>query len=115
MAPHVSAWPLAARSRRPSGGGAITARLRCRDVQVHRDTLRNKLFTTHAAQQSTSAEQLHRMIMNVNDRLKARPTGAWAERVRGKPLEKARAHEFFLGLDEYAWLEMLGQAVGSGQ
>ena len=32
---------------------------------------------------------------------------AWPERVRGKPLDKARAHGLFLGLNDYAWLDML--------
>ena len=36
----------------------------------------------------------------------------WLEcpsRVRDKPLKKAKQHGLFLGLDEYAWLDLLGQ------
>ena len=72
------------------------------------DTLRNKLFATGAAQQSISADELYEMISRVNERLRARPAAAWPLRVRGKPLEKARAHGLFLGLDDFAWVEMLG-------
>jgi hypothetical protein len=36
----------------------------------------------------------------------ARPPMQWPERLR-KPLEKAIAHNFFLGLDDYAWLDWL--------
>jgi hypothetical protein len=151
---------------------------RCRPPHLHRDTLRNKLFLSHAAQQSRSAQQLYAMIMRVNETLRARPTNAWhaprraltqptvtrrhhahtnprtsfdmhvrprtaacchiarhaarctdarrcsecgvrtygaaawrhrPERVRQKPLEKARAHGLYLGLDDYGWIDLLGQ------
>ena len=82
---------------------------RCRPPHVHRDTLRNKLFHTPAAHQAGTAEELHRMLLRVNDRLRGRPYGQWPSRVRDKPLKKAKQHGLFLGLDEYAWLDLLGQ------
>ena len=49
------------------------------------------------------------MLLRVNDRLRGRPYGQWPSRVRDKPLKKAKQHGLFLGLDEYAWLDLLGQ------
>ena len=49
------------------------------------------------------------MILRVNEKLKPTPTSAWPDRVRGKPLQKARSHGLFLGLSEYAWVDMLGE------
>lgn len=84
---------------------------RCRPPHLHRDTLRNKLFQAGAARGAESPEQLLAMIMRVNEALKARLTSSWPERLRGKgkALEKAKAQGLFLGLDNYAWLDLLGE------
>ena len=81
---------------------------RCRPPHLHRDTLRNKLFQAHATHAATSADDLVAMVTRVNEALKARPASAWPDRLRGKPLQKAKAHGCFLGLAEYSWLNMLG-------
>ena len=52
-----------------------------------------------------------RCLLRANDQLKAMPAAQWAERFRGKPLQKARAHELFLGLGDYGWLDSLGEAT----
>lgn len=79
---------------------------RCRPPHVHRDTLRNKLFHHAATMELTSADDLVARFTAVNQRLQARPAAQWPERL-SKPLEKARAHGFFLGLEDYAWLGWL--------
>ena len=79
---------------------------RCRPPHVHRDTLRDKLFHHAASADVTSAEALYARVLAVNGRMAARPPMQWPERLR-KPLEKAIAHNFFLGLDDYAWLDWL--------
>ncbi len=79
---------------------------RCRPPHVHRDTLRNRLFHHAATADVTSAEALYVRFLAVNGRLAARPATQWPERLR-KPLEKAVAHGFFLGLEDYAWLDWL--------
>lgn len=81
---------------------------RCRPPHLHRDTLRNKLFQAHATHGATSAEALVAAVSRVNEALKARPISTWPERLRGKPMQKAKAHGCFLGLAEYSWLDMLG-------
>ena len=81
---------------------------RCRPPHLHRDTLRNKLFQASATHGAASSEALVAAVSRVNEALKARPAGAWPERLRGKPMQKAKAHGCFLGLAEYSWLDMLG-------
>jgi len=48
------------------------------------------------------------MLLRANERLRRRPRGAWPERV-SKALEKATLQGLYLGLDDYAWLDMLGK------
>lgn len=79
---------------------------RCRPPHVHRDTLRDKLFHHAASADVTSAEALYARVLAVNGRMAVRPAMQWPERLH-KPLEKAIAHNFFLGLDDYAWLDWL--------
>ena len=67
----------------------------------------HRLFLTSAVHQARSADELYSMLMRVNEELKAKPSGDWAERVQGKALEKARDHGLFLGLNDYAWVDML--------
>ena len=66
-----------------------------------------QLFLTPAAHQVGTAEELYGRIMRVNSALRSRPASAWPERVRGKPLDKATSRGLYLGLDEYAWLDLL--------
>ena len=80
---------------------------RCRAPHLHRDTLRNRLFQGRAARGIASADELVAMILRVNEQLKVRPSASWPERSRGKPLEKAKGHGCFLGLDDYAWIDLL--------
>ena len=82
---------------------------RCRPPHVHRDTLRNKLFLSPAIHRVSTAEHLYELITKVNGKLSAKPAGFWPERVRAKPLQKAKQHGLFLGLNDCAWIEMLGQ------
>lgn len=81
---------------------------RCRPPHLHRDTLRNKLFQTSATQAVGSATELLTMLRRVNEQLRRRPRGAWPERL-SKALDKAALHGLYLGLDDYAWLDMLGK------
>lgn len=81
---------------------------RCRAPHLHRDTLRNKLFQTSATRAVGSANELLAMLLRANERLRRRPRGAWPERV-SKALEKATLQGLYLGLDDYAWLDMLGK------
>lgn len=54
----------------------------------------------------TDAQALLALLERVNSQLRARADGSWPESVR-KALPKARAHGFFLGLNDYGWLEAL--------
>ena len=83
---------------------------RCRPPHVHKDTLRNKLFTTACVHHARSADELYAMLMRVNEQLRVQPTSSWPDRVRGKPLQKARQHGLFFGLSDFGWLDMLGDA-----
>ena len=81
---------------------------RCRPPHLHRDTLRNKLFQTAATHNVGATEELVAMVLRVNEQLKSRADSSWPDRLRAKPLEKAKANDCFLGLSEYTWLDMLG-------
>ena len=82
---------------------------RCRPPHLHRDTLRNKLFLTPAVHSVHTSEELYAMLMRANGRLAKLPTASWSDKVRGKPLQKAREHGLYLGVSgDYAWLDTLG-------
>jgi len=80
---------------------------RCRPPHIHKDTLRNKLFHHTSIEDVSSAADLIDGLLIVNKQLQARPSSSWGGRMR-KPLGKALAHDFYLGLEDYAvWLHLL--------
>ena len=79
---------------------------RCRPPHMQRDTLRNRLFQHPATESVETAADLLKMLQQINGHLAARPRSDWPPRLH-KPLEKAQHHSFWLGLDDYAWLDLL--------
>ena len=45
-------------------------------------------------------------ILAANEKLKERPPGSWPDRIT-KAVEKARRYGFYLGLNDFAWLDLL--------
>ena len=79
---------------------------RCRPPHVHRDTLRNRLSHHPSVELMTSADELYHCLTAVNRQLASRPARYWPQRL-AKSLEKATANGFYLGLNDYAWLDEL--------
>ena len=79
---------------------------RCRPPHIHKDTLRNKLFIHAATERIESAAELTEMILELNSRLGLLPKKHWPPRVH-KAIDKAKANHYFLGLDEFNWLDHL--------
>ena len=48
------------------------------------------------------------MLLRVNESLASKPAKVWPDKVRGKPLQKAKEHGLYLGLNDYAWVDLLG-------
>ena len=79
---------------------------RCRPPHVHRDTLRNVLFQHPSTESVVNEDDLLKRILKVNEILGKTSKKFWSSRVH-KALEKACLHEFWLGLNDYAWLDRL--------
>ncbi|KAJ1622197.1 hypothetical protein T492DRAFT_1064134 [Pavlovales sp. CCMP2436] len=80
---------------------------RCRPPHLHRDTLRNKLFNHDIVDAHLlDARALLGCLERVNAKLGERADASWPAPIR-KALPKARAQGFFLGLNDYGWLESL--------
>ncbi len=79
---------------------------RCKPPHVHRDTLRTRLMDHRATRGVADGAELLSMILAVNEKLKERPPGSWPDRLT-KAVEKARRYGFYLGLNDFAWLDLL--------